>query len=161
MTTAIVLANGPSRSREVVEKVRGCGIVVVVNDIFRWAPWADALVANDRSWWHANPDALEFKGRKFCGQRQPGTEAIRPTLHFPGGSNSGLQGMRVAWQHFGATRILLCFFDMHGTTQSGRTNFKGFRKQFARWPGCEVINCTPGSALKRFPFMDLDEALRN
>jgi hypothetical protein len=71
-----------------------------------------------------------------------------------------MQGMRIARDCFGATRILLCFFDMRGSTASGRTNFKRFFRQFGRWKGPEAINCTPGSALTQFSFMDLDEALR-
>jgi hypothetical protein len=131
-----------------------------VNDSYLLAPWGDALVANDRDWWKLNPGAKGFSGRRFCGSKYPETERLNPTLECPGGTNSGMQGMRVARDHFGATRILLCFFDMRGSTASGRTDFRRFLKQFKRWKGPEAINCTAGSALMQFPFMDLDAALR-
>jgi hypothetical protein len=160
MTTAVVLATGPSMTQEIADAVRGRGIVIAINRCFRLAPWADALVAGDRAWWRRNPDALEFAGRKFCAFRYPGTERMNPTMMCPAGTNSGKQGMRIAQEQFSATRILLCGFDLRGNTESGRTNFRGFLRQFKSWHGAEVINCTPGSALKRFPFMELDAALR-
>jgi hypothetical protein len=161
MTLAVVLATGPSMTQEIADTVRGrCDVVIAVNRSFRLYPDADALVSNDRSWWTANKDALGFAGRKFCAFRLPGTERLNASHECPGGTNSGMQAMRVARDYFAASRILLCGFDMQGETVGGRTNFKPFLKQFRKWTGPEVINCTPGSALTRFPFMELDAALR-
>lgn len=163
-----VLATGESMSQQVADQVRNRCKAVAVNDAYRLAPWADALVCNDRAWWNEYPDALQFAGRKFCGVTLKGTERLDPHPQFPAGTNSGLQGMRVA-KMMGATRILLLGFDMHGSHYFGRhpeplrnTTPAGFSRhirQFALWTGAEVINCTPGSALKQFPFSTLEEAL--
>lgn len=163
-----VLATGPSMSQEVADFVRGkCG-VVAVNDAYRLAPWADALVCNDAAWWNVHKDAYEFKGRKFCGVTRKGLEYIPATPRFPAGTNSGLQGCRVA-EMLGATRILLLGFDMHGTHYFGPHpaplrntpphRFKAFLQQFANWKGVPIINCTPGSALTHFPMSTIEAEL--
>lgn len=156
-------------SKEIADYVHGKCSAVAVNDAFRLAPWAEALVGNDRAWWSLYPEALKFAGRKFAGTQVQHVERLPPTMEFPAGTNSGLQGMRVA-RMLGAKRILLLGFDMRGTHYFGKhppqlknttpDRFAKFLEQFALWHGgCEVINCTAGSALKRFPFMDLCEAL--
>jgi hypothetical protein len=163
-----VLATGPSMSQEIADYVRGKCRVVAVNDAFRLAPWADALVGNDRAWWCLYPEALNFAGRKFAGTSVQHVERLAPNEAFPPGTNSGLQGMRVA-RHLGAKRILLCGFDMHGDHYFGKhpeplknttpERLTQLIAQFDRWVGSDVINCTPGSKLTRFRFMDLREAL--
>lgn len=168
MTTFAVLATGESMSQALADYVRGKCSVVAVSDAYKLAPWADALVSNDTSWWRVHHDALNFRGRKFCGARYTGTERIPAVAPFLVGINSGLQGMRVA-QMLGATRILLLGFDMHGThffgshpsplSNTTAAKFRGHIRQFANWSGCEVINCTPGSALKRFPFSTIEVEL--
>lgn len=165
-----VLATGPSMSQEVADYVHGKCRAVVVNDAFRLAPWADALVCADRGWFERHRDALEFAGRKFSGTPVQHVEQLCHTQEFGAGTNSGMQGMRVARDVFGATRILLLGFDMGGSHYFGRhpeplknttiDRFAVFLKQFERWRGgCEVINCTSGSALTKFRFMELHEAL--
>lgn len=154
-------------SQELADFVRGKCSVVAVSDAYKLAPWADALVSNDRVWWSAYPDAKNFAGRKFCGAIASGLEVIKGA-HMGSGLNSGLQGMRVA-QMLGATRILLLGFDMSGSHFFGlhpaplaNTTPKRFMKhieQFKKWRGCPVINCTPGSALTQFPFADVREVL--
>lgn len=95
--------------------------------------------------------------------------------HLRTGSNSGYQAVHLA-AHFGAARVLLCGFDMHakrGEHWFGdhawrpgyRSRYSLFLNSFTRGApefaarGVEVVNCTPGSALKCFPFQDLTEAL--
>ena len=168
MTTIAVLATGPSMSQELADYVRERCPAVAVCDAYRLAPWAAALVCNDAIWWKVHPEALKFAGRKFCGQAYPGTEFLRGGRGFPAGSNSGLQGLRVA-QLLGATRILLLGFDMRGThffgahpkplRNSNPSKFASMCNQFRLWRGSPVVNCTPGSALTLFPAADLREAL--
>lgn len=157
-------------SQQIADSVRHLPGVVVVCDAYQLAPWADALVCADRGWFEIHPDALQLAGRKFSGTPVQHVERLLPTEEFQSGTNSGMQGMRVARDVFGATRILLFGFDMGGEHYFGRhpqplqnttpERFAVFLKQFDRWRGgCEVINCTPGSALKQFPFMELGEAL--
>lgn len=172
MTTFAILATGPSMSQAVADSVRGrCG-VIVISDAYRLAPWADALVSTDAMWWKEHLDAVKFAGRKFCGAKFAGVEQIMlsaPSPPFPPGSNSGLQGMRVAVGVFHATKLLLLGFDMRGSHFFGphkpplrNTNEKRMqvhRQQFFRWRVCPVVNCTPGSALKCFPMGNIEEEL--
>lgn len=170
MSTWVILATGPSMSQVVANSVRGrCGGVVAISDAYVLAPWADALVSTDATWWNAHPAALKFAGRKFCSARLQGTEQILVAGPFPPGSNSGLQGMRVAAEIFKATKLVLLGFDMHGTHFFGQhrpplrnTTVKRMevhKQQFARWKSCPVVNCTPKSALKCFPLGDLETEL--
>lgn len=170
----VVLATGQSVTADQVDFVRDmhasgkCG-AIAVSDMYKLAPWADALVSNDCNWWRHHPAASGFKGRRFCGGSYSGTERLEQTIEFNSGVNSGLQGMRVARDMFGASRILLVGFDMHGTHYFGphpeplrnttRERYLKFLKQFDGWRFGEVINCTPGSALKRFPMGELREVL--
>ena len=93
------------------------------------------------------------------------------------GGNSGFHAVNLAVQ-FGARRLLLVGYDMHveaGLHWHG-PHPKGFNnpnvKSVERWRrmldavaldlaamGVGVINCTPGSALRAYAFMELGEAL--
>lgn len=172
----VVLATGQSVTADQVELVRElhasgkCG-AIAVSDMYLRAPWADALVSNDKNWWEVHPEASKFPGRRFCGMSYPGTERLEQTGEFNSGVSSGLQGMRVARDVFHASRILLIGFDMHGTHYFGPhpaplkntspERFLKLLKQFDGWRFGEVINCTPGSALKRFSTGELSEVLRS
>lgn len=98
----------------------------------------------------------------------------RPT-HLRTGQNSGFQAVHLA-AHLGAKRILLFGFDMHERNgkhffgphppeieldspyQDFLNYFKSSAAQF-KLRGFEIINCTPGSALKCFPYVPEAEAL--
>ena len=140
-------------------------------------------------WRHHADNALKFAGLKVTvGFHCPYPEVLalcdggfsgfdnRPT-HLRTGKNSGYQAVHLA-AHLGAKRILLCGFDMR-ESKRGPSHFFGdhprelrnepiyetFRNYFERAApeyrnrGIEVINCTPGSALKCFPMQSLEEAL--
>lgn len=170
------------------------------------APWADVLLASDRRWWiEHEADARAFAGLKVTVEPPGGCERLnwsdvmqlknggavlfddRPT-HVGGGGNSGFHAVHLA-AHFGATKILLCGFDMqseaglkqdlnekkkrarqhwfgeHAWRSNLRIPFDLFIERFTRSApefakrGIRVINCTPGSALQCFPFMTIEEAL--
>lgn len=174
MITCVVLATGASLSPEQVALVKiahdedRCKAVAVSNT-YQLAPWADAMVSNDMKWWRQYPDALKFAGRKFCGGDFMGTERLPPVPMFPAGTNSGLQGMRVALL-LGATRIILLGIDMKGTHYFGKhptalknstsADFQRMLRQFQRWQSdAEVINCSPGSALTCFKMASLADVL--
>lgn len=159
-------------SQELADFVRSKCPVIAVSNAYELAPDALALVSNDTGWWREHPKAKEFAGRKFCSAPIPGVEHLKPSGLYSSASNSGLQGMRVAELYFGATRILLCGFDMHAKNgqhyfglhppslkNTTADRFKVHLRQFSHWRGCEVINCTPGSALTHFPMMDIHDAL--
>lgn len=174
MTACVVLATGETLSPEQVAHVRAahearrCKAVAVSN-AYQIAPWADALVSNDMKWWKQHPEALQFAGRRFCGSDFKGTLRLSPVPMFPTGSNSGLQGMRVALT-LGATRIILLGLDMKGTHYFGKHppalknstpgDFQRMLRQFQRWKSdAEVINCSPGSALTCFKTASLFDVL--
>lgn len=172
MSMWAVLATGPSMSQEIADFVCGKCSVVAVSDAYKLAPWADALVSHDRAWWREYPEAMNFAGRKFCATDLHGTEIIKGP-YIGSDINSGLEGMRVA-QMLGASLIILLGFDMsakRGAHYFGKhpaplsntkpERFKKQIEQFMKWKGCEVLNCTHGSALKHFPFADLYEVLGN
>lgn len=175
MKTMAVIATGPSLTIRDVQRVREHNIdAVAVSNAYTLAPWAVALVSHDLHWWNTYKDAWNFPGQKFCGSPFDGLKYLLPAAEFTNDCNSGLMGMRVARDYFHATRLLLLGFDLHnrngahffGKHPKPLSNTPMYRfvaqiNQFKRWKikTCEVINCTPGSDLKRFPIMTLEEAL--
>lgn len=179
----VILATGPSMSQAIADYVRGKAKVIAVSDAYRLAPWADALVSHDRSWWrYHDRDVHDFAGLKFCRfvLRERGIKS-RPVVfneNLPDSCNSGRMAMEIA-KKMGAEKIILCGFDMHGTHFFGhhpdrprrygnhciilrRTSEQGRQrhlKQFSGWCGPPVINCTPGSALTDFPIAALEDTL--
>lgn len=162
MVEIVLLAPGPSMSQGLADSLRG-GVVGAVSNCFQLAPWADFMVAQDRQWWQKHPEARHFQGRRFSGNRMiPGVERVERSFT---NWNSGVLALQVCAQ-MGATHVRLYGFDMHGTHffgpyQNGLGNTTELRrkvhlKQYEDWarknPGLMVINCTPGSALRCFPF---------
>lgn len=187
--TVAVLASGPSMAQAVADQVHEAGIpAIAVNNTFRLAPWAWMLYAADPEWWKANPDALKFDGIKAsCGDQIKGVYRLRNTGKEgfdpdPGavrtGGNSGYQAVHIA-AHAGASRILLCGFDMKGghwhpehesplrTTHMDTygvwaLSFEALAAEM-RARKIEVLNCaspTNLSALTCFPMVSLDEVVR-
>lgn len=146
----------------------------------RWWETYHADVANrfEGECWTQSPDAARDFGLQHVRMAPVSTrhERLSTTpgvIH--GGYNGGYQAVNLAL-HFGATRILLVGYDMR--VVAGRHHFFGeYReptlartREYERWAraydsirpadyGLEIINCTPGSAIKAFPFMALDDAL--
>lgn len=167
---AAILAPGHSMSAAVAESVRDYPVVVAVGNVgIDLAPWAHALCAQDRQWWMKYPQAHRFAGRKFSTRKIEGVETIEfDHALLSNGSNSGALALIVAHRIFAATEIDLHGFDMHGAHYFGKyeeplrntapTRFNEFQHQFAAIgkflakAGVRVINRTPGSALKCFPF---------
>lgn len=171
-----VIASGASLTHDDVALIRRAredgvlaGVAAVSNVGIDLAPWAECLVSHDSAWWAAHPEALEFKGEKVGGNAHPkGGIRFQPTQR--NGCNSGLMAMEYVWREHGAKRLIIIGFDMHGSHYFGKhtraklkntseQRFKYHLAQFHRWDGCPVINCTPGSSLKYFPFKPLAECL--
>lgn len=111
-------------------------------------------------------------GVKVMGVTQELPEIrTEPTTLF--GNNSGHCALNLAY-HFGASRIILLGFDMHlknganwhtkHVAHASPTRFaSGFLPAMIRAVeilqrvGIEVINCSPGSALKCCPIMSIEE----
>lgn len=133
--TVVCIASGPSLTPADVDACRGRARVIVVNDGYRLAPWADVLYACDAAWWRAHGDkvvACGFAGmkytltpdRRFCPDvqvlenRGDGLD-LHPSALGTGathgvGGNSGYQAINLA-VHFGAARIVLLGYDMQRT----------------------------------------------
>lgn len=126
--TVVCLASGPSLTREDVEFCRGKAPAIAVNDTVYLAPWADAMVAADYSWWLHHEGVPSFHGDKWGvkhsswkrPERWPDVQQLEVTGKHgietdPGavrsGSNSGYVAMNLA-VHYGATRIVLLGYDM-------------------------------------------------
>lgn len=122
--TVACFATGPSLTAADVNYCRGrCDAAIAINDAWRLAPWADALVASDGRWWQFYKGVPEFAGRKYCLEGsahhlgvsvllmtgQTGIET-KPTA-VRSGMNSGAAAINVA-VHFGARRIVLLGYDM-------------------------------------------------
>ena len=91
------------------------------------------------------------------------------------GCNSGYQAIHYALQH-DARRIVLLGFDMHVSADGRRHHHAPHPVQsgtrYVQWAeyfealvepaadlGCEIVNCTPGSAVVAFPAVDLGAVL--
>lgn len=136
-STVVCIASGPSLTRDDVEYVRGRARVIVVNDNYRLAPWADALYAADAGWWREHRDTAAFTGLKFgIGPSGSGMPKSVMTLRNTGtggleidptgmktGRNSGYQAINLA-VHLGAKRILLLGYDMQVDT-TGKAHWFG------------------------------------
>lgn len=174
--TVAILASGPSMSQAVADKVRADRLpAIVVNTTFRLAPWADLLYGADASWWKNTAGALQFAGLKFSCEPVLGILNLRNAgktgysddatcIHTYG--NSGAQAIQIAAKG-GAARILLHGFDMRGSHWHGEHpkplrstsagTLDGWVKSMETLAAelaqrsVQVVNCTPGSALKCFP----------
>lgn len=117
--------------------------------------------------------AGKYGWRLVQGQTAHGFSIDPAVIHY--GRNSGFQAINLAIL-FGAIRIVLVGFDMR--TVNGSTHFFGdhpdeikngpmygsfiphFERAAKQMPaGIEILNCTPGSALKCFPEAHLGDAL--
>ena len=185
--TAVCIASGPSLTTADVQYVRDKARVIVVNNNYQLAPWADVLYACDGRWWRWHREAQKFAGLKVSlkvhGARPPDVRQLkkgqmRDLSLDPGvlnhGNNGGYQALNLAVL-FGATRILLLGYDMKRTGDKAHWHkdhpiptpdlFSGWRHNYATLvkplavSGVTVINCTRETALKCFPCQPLEQAL--
>jgi len=134
----VLVASGPSLTQEQVDQCRGKASVIVINNNYKLAPWADHLYACDQNWWQwyeNDPDLLNFKGKKWSqdkawdeetrshieqkhnvtflvSESSPGLSLKQGIIHQ--GSNSGYQAINLAY-HLGAKQIILLGYDMQQT----------------------------------------------
>lgn len=137
-STIACLASGPSLNADDCAYIRGKCRVIVVNDAWRLAPWADVLYSSDRRWYPyykgvpafegmrygigsgtgINPKANAFRGypeiRVLKNTGYTGLETDPTGLR--NGRNSGYAALNLA-VHFGAARIILLGYNM--SHQSG------------------------------------------
>jgi hypothetical protein len=187
--TIAIVGGGPSLTRDDVEHLEGRARVIVVNDGYRLAPWAEILYACDAKWWTWHRTGLKgFRGRRYgldAAARSMGVSILEGTgregleLRPWGvrtGHNSGYQAINVA-VHLGAARIVLLGFDMQRGKEpkkdhwfgshpgGGRPGVDGFRRYFETLPAplkklrIEIVNCSRRTALECFPRAELREVL--
>lgn len=186
--TAVCIGGGPSLTSAQVDYCRGKARVLAINDAYRLAPWADMLYGCDDKWWSWHSEAAEFAGLKVTqgrNKRAPacvrrvdidtrGKGLSRDPARIHGGKNSGYQAVNLAYL-LGAARILLLGYDMRLVESRAhwfgdhpdriRSNYENWITNFqtiaAQLPelGVEIINCTPGSALRCFPMRVLEEVI--
>lgn len=164
----VIVAGGPSLKSWDIEHARGRAHVIVVNDGYRLAPWADALYAADGAWWDHHQGVRWFPGLRVTQDEgaasrwgltfvesadRPGL-SLEPTLIHQG-SNSGYQAVNLAvhlmrpyWPRCGAgsRRILLLGFDMKAAPD-GRSHW------FGDHPGALNRGTPPGYWAHRFETM--------
>lgn len=155
-STIVCIGSGPSLVQEDVNACLGVGTpVIVINDTYKLAPWADALFAADYRWWVRNPEAQSFRGLKFGANRR--ISDTRSTPSFPNvhvlkvtnrdgfdprpdcirsGANSGYMAIHLA-VHLGATKIILLGYDM-APSKDGRLHWHADHSeqrpmQFRQW----------------------------
>lgn len=185
--TVVCIAGGPSLTQADVDACRGRARVIVINDGYRVAPWADVLYACDAGWfrWHVDGVAA-FAGLKYtitpAARRFADVQVLKDTgedgleLDPTGlrtGRNSGYQAINLA-VHFGASRILLLGYDMkrgnkthwfgdHPNRQHPPlASFVPFYQRLApvlKKRGVEVVNCSRETALGCFPRATITDAL--
>lgn len=180
--TVVVLASGPSLTPEDVATVRASGHpVIVTNTTFRDALWADLLVGYDVKWWrlYRAEVARGFKGETATcakGARDWVGHCFADVPWLFSLRNTGAVAVALP-VYAGASRVLMLGFDCQRT--GGKTHHHGDHPaglgnaiSIKDWPKCfkgtehftrgkaEVLNCSRETALKVFPRMTLEEALR-
>lgn len=163
--------------------------MIVINETWRLALWADWLFACDARWWKARgPSPDEFAGGRLIGfETHPGcipcgtvrghNAMIWDGWRLGAAGNSGFQAVNLA-AACGARRIVLTGFDMqmsgaahwhedHGRGMSNPTdrmlrNCAALLDQAApelAERGVEVINASRETALRAYRRMSMNEAL--
>lgn len=134
--TYCCIASGPSLTQADVDYVRGKARVIVVNDNYLVAPWADYLWASDYEWWIAIPNGwkdrhldllsyVDFRGARctldlsaasefglhyIVSRNETGLNRQGEINH---GSHSGHAAIAFAYW-LGAKRIILLGYDLGG-----------------------------------------------
>ena len=175
----VVVASGPSLTAQDVDYCRDRAAVIVVNDNYKLAPWADVLYAADPEWSDLHQGAPSFQGLRVT---QDAGAARRWRLHYiesvdrqgfslePGrihrGDNSGFQALNIAVLSSCAPIVLLGFdmkmsgsrrhwFGDHPGALNKGSPYQVFASAFneaaQRHPEFEIYNATRDSALECFP----------
>ncbi len=177
-------ASGPSLSEQDINYIKGKGIVVVINNTYKLAPWADILYACDTAWWSAYPEALKFSGKKVSVQHKHSEvelwnhnnklNGIGDDMIRTNSGNSGQHALNMVYL-MGAKEIILLGYDFQNT--NGMTHWHGNHKhglgngaaheprikhmniaaQDLKERGVKVINCTRETALTCFERKNLED----
>jgi hypothetical protein len=143
--TVVIVAGGPSTRDADLELVRGRAKVIVINNAWLLAPWADVLFACDAKWWEVYKGAAEFAGLKLSVDKnapkfdpdvrlvncmKPDDRFFLEPLNTVGwGGNGGFHCLNLSAQ-FRPRKIVLVGYDMrldhgihwHGKHPAGMNN---------------------------------------
>jgi len=181
--TVVCIASGPSLTEDACATVHASGHpVIVTNTTFRRAPWADVLLGFDLRWWKEYADEVRkaFPGIKVSASQHVGKYGVQ-TLHgeawASGFHNSGATAILVAAQA-GARKVVLLGYDCqriagrahwhadHPPTMTNAESISSWPRMFDRLAkvlgrshSCEVVNCSPGTALTCFRRSELKDEL--
>lgn len=193
--TVAIVASGPSAKKAGVAALRGRAKVLAIKKTIELVPWADAVYGCDGPWWQDVRGLPKFGGVKMSWADRacdefgllkvsiPDKKLDRLMFETTGvvgsGGNSGFQALNLAAQ-FGAKRILLIGFDLHGrggehwygrngwnfANNPTEDNYRRWRAAFAGSAGdiavreIDVINASEWSDLKCFRKMTIEQALQ-
>lgn len=183
---AFILGGGPSLKGFDVSRLKGRGRVIAVNDAgLVLAPWADVLFWADARWYEWNKGSLhlhtgQWKVTRLCTPRAPGihvlghhrTTGLSTKATLLAGYCGGGSSINLAYL-LGANPIILLGFDMrpgnwhdrHRLPHKPGQHRQRFIPAIERMAesleraGATVLNCNPRSALRCFPFADIEELL--
>ncbi|MEM9681640.1 MAG: hypothetical protein AAF942_00105 [Pseudomonadota bacterium] len=192
--TVFILGGGSSLKGFEPEVLRGKGRVIAIKEAgLTMCPWADVLYWADKAWCDGkdnhppNGRRLHLHTGTYKITRDPCFQTfghdVKRLQHDRqtefcidprkvAGMCSGANAINLA-AHFGAKRIVLLGFDMHGPNWDGRkrkaeedgsykTRFMPAIGRMAvplRHAGIEVLNATPRTALGCFPIVKLEDVL--
>lgn len=186
---AFILGGGPSIKAFDFGRLRGHGRVVAVNNAYTRFPDADVLFWADRRWFDWNHHDLgKHTGPLKITRKKPHLSHpydIHVVRHVPGvalsrdpeavaGFCGGASSINLAFL-MGADPIVLLGFDMQGAnwhdlhrlpTEPGKHAAKFIPALERMAPelakeGVTVLNTNPDSALRCFPFADIDDLLKS
>jgi hypothetical protein len=144
-TPAVILASGPSLSREDIEYIRplhalGKICVLGLNDTYKLCDFIDVLYFCDPRWLDSNLDLLDYTAgelwtqdanvrKKYDGrikrcQGSSGNGLSKQPNHIHFGGNSGFQLLNLAW-HFGIREMYLLGYNMGEANPGQRQHFFG------------------------------------
>lgn len=189
-----IVASGPSAKHAGAGVLKGRLPVMAIKKSIELVPFADVVYGCDGPWWRDVRGLPQFQGLKLCYDVQACDEfglkrveirdKLSNRLEFAqtgkvgAAGNSGFQALNLAIQ-FGARRILLVGFDVHGRGGEhwyGRNGW-GFANNptednYRRWRaafdgaaadiaerGIEVFNASSVSDIRSFPKMSIAAAL--
>lgn len=139
MNDFVIIGSAPSLTQAEIDYCKGKARVIVVNDNYLRAPWADVLYWCDKKWFIWHKDREEFG--TFKGVRATINTDTEANWYFKRGEKSGLshnlrvlntgensghQAVNLA-KHLGAKRIMLLGFDMD--TTNNQTHWFGNHPQ--------------------------------
>lgn len=136
--TVVCLASGPSLTKDDVDYCYGrADAIIAVNDTYRLAPFANAIMASDAAWWAVHKGVPDFLGERYSLEasacRVAGVKVLRRTgesgietdpTGLRTGRNSGAAAINLA-VHYGAARVVLLGYDMQATRGDRHSHFFG------------------------------------